>query len=1201
MASKRIQKIEVSDFKGINRSKSADDLPVNVAQVLRDMRITPDGTLKRRQEYDNLYDDRPKQFEHITNNSSNARRVNDIASAGATHQAYSSHRRKTIVVGNSGSTEYTFMGYVEIADSANTHTLYLERATRTSSGSGVDKSDMVGWTNRELIVQVGEDGDDTNDYIEFSMVIDSGEDNIYIAVNKKQDAGDPIIQLIKVTTLYDATFSNCVKSIEQANIETDAAITRDIDLEIDAANAMYMFWGKTVGGDDLARYASSITATPWGTVGSYTTAGSDFYSISLVRDTSTGATLNLYLTYTKSATGGGTNTLKYRLFVKNVAANTIETSGTEGAASATAPYVDAGQPKFYHGACFAIDTDGTKHWLFRITNDSTLAHDTEGDSIATITSSLGWDDAGSVVSRQTGWDFVVKDDLAAIYYTEDADRSQILRSIRITDSTDENYNSGNAYSTELLEDSVALPIRDWQAYFACYRPYEANSGKRFGYIIGSAINANVEVKFFMNDKGIYDPTFAGLLTEQLSIDSLGEPLVNDADGAMSQILILQCDDNKLYKRGSYHWDLLEGQRLVDNSDWESKAETVFGSNAHIWENHGTVRFGAGNAATNQAMWYDYVDRYFFENVIADNDGRQLNYQDHLTRFSRVDPPTNMTIGLTRAVFTESHVRLGYQSFTGQGLWDAEMEDQRTIAFLIAFSYEYDGFQESQLLKQVPNGWFVLGVEGVQDTGILSVALTATGWNYTNANRMNPRVTAINVYMANPQGLFSADYTADGWAEVKEKAKYYRVKRIQISNRKPTGEDAFSNDALEGTEPWVDGDDGTWSLTTFVGYNMWQAALDSDSPVDAQSRLGNALTVYTSTGAGTEIYTKESFVPEGYKYGIAIGGRTYLANMRINGTTRTNRIMASAFASSGAVTPDHLSDFPPNVIDLDYDIQGLSKIGDDVLVAIGTQGLDAFNVRTVAPVKLEDVVNLGTDAPDSVTNIVEGGVGNILRGVLFKDRLGNVRLFDGFASKVISDPIRDDFNNSNRGIIFLDATTAQYKYIPQQRLLFLAYAGQIFVLDFRNVDAGGAQWLDWRFNNEVDAMAVGIDGELFFTDGDEVFVFPQAGTVDAPTPQWVSASTRIPEDQRGILKKTTVDYLSVGAALQPAAFIDSNAAVTNTTSTLATVPTKTRDRKAFRWGTRVAREVKLELHGTSSATDLEIHRIVQEIQIEKKQP
>jgi len=42
MASKRIQKIEVSDFKGINRSKSADDLPVNVAQVLRDMRITPD-------------------------------------------------------------------------------------------------------------------------------------------------------------------------------------------------------------------------------------------------------------------------------------------------------------------------------------------------------------------------------------------------------------------------------------------------------------------------------------------------------------------------------------------------------------------------------------------------------------------------------------------------------------------------------------------------------------------------------------------------------------------------------------------------------------------------------------------------------------------------------------------------------------------------------------------------------------------------------------------------------------------------------------------------------------------------------------------------------------------------------------------------------------------------------------------------------
>jgi hypothetical protein len=1245
MASKRIQKIEVSEFKGINRSKSADDLPVSVSQVLRDFRITPDGTLERRQEYDSLYDDRPSEFEHTTpDTSSNERRLSDVTDGNTIER---SHRRKNTLIGNNGTTEYAFACYAQKIVASDLWRLYIHRGIRSGS-------DIIWTTTPKIIDSTADQTTPTKtnaSWIEASMQFNSTRTTIHFAVVMNEDHQSTTkVKHISFTTLYEDNFADSAATITTVGgnlwIESSTALTRDVDIELMSDNTQVIFFGKEVSSDLIIRTTDSDDFT---TISNFTGGNTeDFHGFSMLRDTNDASGDAWYLTFTMT-TSTNVASLRYQKFLQQTMSGGTVVEVTSGL------YIGGGAltraDGYKYGACAAIDTDGVKHWVWR-SDQYSLQYTNDGSAITQVTTDLS--QVGN--SEETGWDIVSKNGMQTFFLTDNDNTDAIYKRIFITSGA-----SITGYPIELVEETNS---ETHLMFFNVNRTYEVNTAKRFSYVIGTGVSANPEVKFLHSDKGLFDHDLDGSVADagslEVQIESLGEPLVNDASGAMSQILILQCDDDKLYKRGNYHWDLLEGQRLVDNSDWESKALTVFGSNAHIWANHGTIRFGAGNEATNQAMWYDYVDRYFFENVTTADDGRALNYNDHLTRFSRLDPPnhTNMTLTPAEVELTNALSQNGYISFNDQGLQDEAFDDPDLrwgqVAFLVAFSFVYDGFQESQLLKQTENRWHILGSGGVIQA-ILKLTLAATGWNYVDSKRMNPRVTGLNVYLGGAGSLFKSVFDNAGWEEVKESVQYRKVKTIQISGRKPTGEDAFSNDPLKGTETWTDNPDDTWGLTTYVDYPMWQAALDAFPPVNARTTLGNALPIYVSAGSGTEIYTKESFVPEGYKYGIAIGNRTYIANTRINGTTRTNRVMVAAFAGSGAITPDHLSDFGLDVIDLDYDIQGLSQIGDDILVVVGTHGIDAFNVASGLPRKIEDVVNIGTDAPDSIADITEGGVGNILRGVLFKDQLGNVRLFDGFSSKVISDPVRDDFDSSNQGVISLDTTTTQYKYIHQQRLLFLAYAGQIFILDFRNVNTSGAQWLDWRFNDDVDAMAVGVDGELFFTDGNKVFVFPQTGTVDTPNPQWVSSSMRLPEDTRGVLKKTHVDYLSTGAVLQPAVFIDSEATSTiaagsfvigvhytilivgstsftdigasantvgiifvatgtgsgtgsattqglkDTTSSLPISSAKTRDRKSFRWGTRVAREVKLELHGTTSTTDLKVHRVVQEIQIEKKIP
>ena len=793
----------------------------------------------------------------------------------------------------------------------------------------------------------------------------------------------------------------------------------------------------------------------------------------------------------------------------------------------------------------------------------------------------------------------------------DSDTSRILKAVRICNTADDDYNDGNIYSPAnkyiptvdglIEETSVYNPAAHTISLFATYRRYEQNTSKRLNYVIGEGASTDLQFKYLHSDKGLYDDDFDGSVAEassyQVEIKSHREQLVRGDDGVMEQVLILQGDDNKLYKRGNYHWDLLEGQRDLYNHAW--RWVTVFSQRAHIWDWRGEVRFGAGNGATNQAAWYGWIDREYFRN---NNDG----YADHFSTLSRLDPPpAGLVTGISPVTQEEYALEENglfdkYTSFQGKVV--SAFEEQvgapgspaQFIRFYVGLSFEYDNYQESQIRVYdtgLDYGTVSVGIiEGVApDHALVQIDLSSNSWDLIGSS-FNPRITAVNVYFGEVISDAGMEYDEAGYDLV----TFYKVKRVLVSGEKPTGENVFADSDPEGSAQWeVAG--GGFTLTTYVDYDMWESR---EFNGNAQDNLGNVLPIYKSTGSWTEVYTKESLIPEGYNYAIPLQNRVYYLGTRLNGKTKDNRLMAAAATLRG-VTPDHLTDDPRNIRDIPHDGMGLARIGDRILAVMGSHGHDSYDVTTGFLNKIEDVADVGTDAVGSVTEIIEGGLGNIIRGVVFKDTLGNVRIFDGHGAQIIGDPIFDDFDGSNEGLDSLDATTAQYIYIPQQRLLFLAYGTQVWVQDLR---VGGA-WYDWRFNNSVNKMSIGVDGEMFFTDGEEMLVYPQAGTVDTPNPIWRSADVPLGEDTRGILKRVHVDYICAGTTLQPAIYKDRGASPTNAGGTLSASSSQSRGRTAYAYGTRIARELALEIHTTdyTKLTSLEIDSIAQQILIEGKKP
>ncbi len=1197
MSSKRIKPIKVSTFKGINRDVSSNDASPEVARILRDMRITPEGKLVRRPEYDTLYDYRPQQFEHTTDDDANQRRVAQMAAGGET---YLSHRRKCIALGASGATEYVFTGYVQIDNAPasptyQTQRLYIERGTR----SGLDITWMES-TERLFVFGLSADAQYLSDIVDFSMVMDSTKTILYIVISYYDaSAATRGIVIYSVTNLYTGNFATATLTADVNNpFSTTAAPVQDIDVDFKNLNLWIVYVGSNIL--QIIRYRPGVSISYY----SYN-PGVAPYAVSIVNNSNSATDLIITYSYTSGA-------------------DVIATYATLNATSAT--FTDGLQignistlPASYQaGPCCAIDTDGTPHWLY-LNTSNTLTHSyLTGGAISSqvMTAALS---SGLTGQRYTGWDFVVKNGCVTIFYCPSSPSHSIYKAVRIVTIVDTEagvYNQSD-YTQTYKHDLVEKLASGYQRYFNCYRKYETNTSNRLTYSTGLYFHHATDqhvVKYLHSDKGLYNLSDVHTTdTKQQTMKAIWKGTIPTTSGTTEKQFMLQCDDNRLYRRINYMWMLLEGQRTIDNSRWNWN--TVYTPRSHPFNYGGVVRFPAGTGATNQTGWYSYIDRYYFNNDEANR------WTDHFSQLARPAPPTaehfvgiwhkteqdhadpvNDTRWIPFAVHgpgiedSTSRVISKFRTYAAGGANEGYVP---YIEVFGAISFEYDNTVESQLLLQASNSPVEIGIpEPNSDTfhcwkwiafgkdvpGGSDLALVK--WDSLTAGHLNQRITAINLYLGEMQ--------SEG--DTKETVQYYKVKRIQVSAIPRTGESVFDTDTYEGTAVWTDTGSGIYSPADrtlgYVDFSMWDNRAAQGT---AAENLGNPLTLYKSTGSGTELYTKQTFIPEGYAYAVTLQNEVWVGGVRLAGVSRANRLMRSARRLGTQVTPDQLAGPDSGAIaDLPYDIQGLAHIDDSNLVVIGSSGIHHYDITGGVPIPRKELPEIGTNAADSVLSFIEGGVGQGVRGALFKDIRGNIRIYDGYGAQIISHPIRDDYDASNLGVISLNSTSMISIYVPLHQCLFLIYGTQLFVYDF----ISSAQWLDWRFAHSITAVCAGVDGELYFSDGKQVFIWPQAGTVDSPNPIWRGSDIILDPRNRGIAKAVFADYLCPGTTLKSQIYRDGSSA-NDATNAMAASASKTKGASGFTPANgQFEREIALGFGVTSAAncTDLQVDRVIQEILI-----
>jgi hypothetical protein len=1212
------------DFPGINRAVSANDNPDGAA-ISRDGRRLPAGKFVRRDEYDSLYKYRAKQYEHTTDFEVDGLVTygdQQVAAITNTHQLYSSHGRKTVVLGISGTTEYTFTAYVEKQITAHTHTLYLHRASRTTTGLDVTWPAPTGGpgadAQRIIVTSITPNaGADLNaSWIEFSMVMNTAKTIIYFLVSyHNETTNETIVQSWKIgSNLYHANFSTgAVITGMNPSIEDDLNITRDLDIElvsVGGVDQVIGFWGilDVVSGFTVFHY--SIDAGGWfGTaITQYPVVPTtDIYALSFIRNESLSIP-SFFLFFTE--TSGAERRLWSQAFYYSV-----------GSLPPFAPYVGAAWLNYYDDSVtrtpadkfnsrgiISIDVDGKMYILYRLY--TTVSTDklrlTVANSDGTFSTFYNITTTPiNTTDINNCYDIVAKDGEITIFYTLQASPSVLRKATLIVTSGDAeagNYLRANFTGTHQYDLVVDMGAKSYFKYFAAYRKYESNSSKRLSYCIATTDTTGQVFCHLHCDIGLYNAS--GSSVQQVTPVWPEEPLMPRTNFSAQQILIIQASDNRLYKRLNYQYVLLEGQRKIDNSGWQWT--TVFDDHMRTLQYGGILRILAGCESTARNGVYQYIDRYFFNNDAANR------YQDYHSDYQRPAPPPTGTFTVTSITladvlglgYTQQELYdLGWRPFASVG--DTEIfnpyllipnsESPRAYAeFFTAMSFEYDDIEESQLLYQTPDTPYILGAVQAVNAQIyqyLQFHPSIKSWQICATGMISPRLTALNCYMGIKNTIADTKYTV----------QYYKVKRLLVSRTKPTGENAFGNDALKGTAIWSISAAGVATPhdipDAWIDFNMWQAGLAAAGT--AEANLGTALTQYKSTGSGTELYTKDTMIPEAYKFGIVLQNEIYALGVRLAGVTRPNRLMKSARRLGSIVTPDAFTDDMGTNYDFSYDGQGIAHIDDSTLVIKGTHGTDIFDISGGILRKRDEITDIGTTKPDSVYSIAEGAAGDLIKGVLSQDPLGHIRLFDGYAEQPISDPIRDDFDTLNYGVKTLKANIKQIIYVPLYRCLLVSYGTQIFVFDLE----GGKNWQDWRFVAALNASCVGVDGEVFFTDNTQVYVWPDAGAIDSPDPQWRELDVANNPDERLIPKDVWMDFIATGTTLQPKVWKDRGSA-TNSTNTLAVSATQVRRRTGYlRSGSSAMRETAIGFGVTTAAnlTALEVDSIVQQFLVMKRRP
>lgn len=703
--------IKVPRLGGENHQAEPTDKPVHLPVYAKDWRLTQDGLLQMREGQSLEYSDRGNMFDYTT----------PSYNRGVDRQYifYNSHKRKTVIDVTSGGIHYRFMGVIRYSwdDVAKLQRLQIYRG-RVSSDNvtvtwdkwaegeepndvGADFQDANAYTYSSAIASISrqyepwdEDGVDDPAYIEYSMVYFSNA--LWLAIVVRNDNADThsVLRFVKISNIFaDRWGGNDDGTPEWEVISTPESLTGLDNLTHDVD----LVYEQTAGGIDFFRivfgYKQNGATDPYQL--RYRQVASDGNIFASSRVGSSGGTAQRY----------GSVICKHSATSWRIGYISVDTAG-----SASIKYVEKGDgtevtilanaldlsnyeafERSLFGPGVAVDTNYEVVWAYFAESIGKLW--VRGDSFAAT--AIG-DDVFVpdlvIVYREfvawavTGWDFVVKDGVATVYYLRDSlqglvavgvndPRSmQIMRRNLVFDSTDTEYNALTFTDRELIVElnaDSATGKLTIPCFISACREYIADSAKELGYITYYPEDAANDVRvsnlyFLRNDRGVIGGT------AEIVIMALRRYRANKV-GATEIITVIQCDDNRFYERKNTRWKLLAGQ--MDEGNNVPNYVTVVQDRAFLWDMDGVLRAGCGNGSDvlvrdelghpteyqdNDPIWYGLIDRYW-----AMNDEGQLEGANRIRirerRFTLAAPkPPVVNDAFDNGSFVEiEQVGLGY--------------------------------------------------------------------------------------------------------------------------------------------------------------------------------------------------------------------------------------------------------------------------------------------------------------------------------------------------------------------------------------------------------------------------------------------------------------------------------------------------------------------------------------------------------------
>jgi len=1101
---------------GIKRNASPDDVSKQSPVVIQDMIQNQAGTWVKRPGLGDIYPDRGTNYGYI--NPLEMRDINSLTRKDFINDIYdkyhNSHRRKTIVVGNSGGTEYIFAGVVKESkyESDDETFLHIYRGKRLADGVTIEWENYT-FNARAYTLSTYEEG-----WIEYSMVMNNDSSAIYLAVSIHDTdlAAHSVNRLIALTSLYDDEFDPTWTEIEDDGDSMFASSgvennTPDIDIDIDENNLLHIVYGIYDTGIYKFNYRKyDIALDTWTVADEIIGAVPEQFQGCSIKVYGT----TVYLAYLEC----DNETIYYASWL------TTSLPGEGRTQVSTEIWTGAlALSDFYQcGPLFAIDTDGSlvfayKKESFNVIWMLIVKSGSRSEYRAVDNCMHEW----ITYSVITNYDIVVKDGLVAVYYgkvlPDDEYRFRsdgrgfkysLERKVLVFDLTDEDY-TGSFFDAEVVEICTS-PHRD----LTTYRRYESDNLKRLTTVRWWALVIDA-------DHTSRDYTFAYIRQDRGVIDGANEVVQKQPYRFTSRnideaekITCVQCvtDESgdegsvsyRFYERGDWQWILLPGQ--MDEINGQIKNETQIDDKANFWDLYQILRAGCGIEEGNEPIHYGLIDRQYYTNE-AYMAYRRRNFTVEANK--TFEPPVIEGGGLVpianpfvtiegigyddwQDVLAENNkyegfgstdnseigngsvkgnpVSHGWKTFHDQikeddpdnyddifsGVLHAHLFvglEKIKVLYMeafIGFAFKYDNGQMSQITPQYRDDPYILGALWSSENGVLLAGTQEAIKIDLKIKRWDYPSGGSQI---SPRVVSIVVFIGDQTykGQTVEDVSWYPWKDILVAK---DFSDPFKDEPENGDSVWTEeADTGYMTLTDYLDYRSYERF--------SSFEVGNE---YIGVGNYLRKSALERSYLDGYDYCVPVADRPFYLRIRMN-----NKKIVDAFVWAVDSTQNGLTYISPNVIDAsfikvtNFEVKNGAIFGDDNIVVIGDSDIICGNVPgDELDWNIKGTLSdNGTIASRSVIPIFEDGrVG----GIAFLDRESGVRIFDLENARVVTRDINNSFvGGSNpagtrvlttyKGIEDLASEDCLILHLPKYRILLIHFPteGKTIVRNFKSED------------------------------------------------------------------------------------------------------------------------------------------------------